>query len=283
MRAAEFDQANVFVVGGSTGIGLAAAQHVARLGAHVTLFARREAPLRAAAESLLPLRRYATQRVAWRGLDVADATAVRQVMAELVLEHGAPRVLLNCAGRAIPRRFEEISDAQLAETLQVNFVGSWNTIQALLPSMRAHGAGYIVNTSSLAGLIGVFGYTDYSASKFALIGFSEALRSEVKPHGLWVSVLCPPDTDTPGLAAEDATKPEETRAISANASVLSAEAVATVLFQGMARKRFLIIPGIEGRASAWAKRLAPSLIERVMDRAIAKVARQRRGARSGTS
>ena len=58
----------------------------------------------------------------------------------------------------------------------------------------------------MSGLIGIFGYTDYSASKFALIGFSEALRSELGPYGITVSVLCPPDTDTPGLQEENKTK-----------------------------------------------------------------------------
>ena len=67
----------------------------------------------------------------------------------------------------------------------------------------------------MAGFVGVFGYTDYCASKFAVVGLSEALRQELRPCGITVSVLCPPDTDTPGLANEDLTKPAETKAVSA--------------------------------------------------------------------
>ena len=175
-----------------------------------------------------------SQTVAWRQLDVADHEQVTATMQALVAEHGAPEVLINCAGRAYPRRFEDITYAQFAETMLVNLHGCWNTVQALLPHMKAKGRGYIVNTSSIAGLIGVFGYTDYCASKFALVGFSEALRSELKPHGITVSVLCPPDTDTPGFATENLTKPEETRAISATAKVLPPAAIADALLRGMA-------------------------------------------------
>jgi 3-dehydrosphinganine reductase len=271
MKPAEFNKAQVYVVGGSLGIGLAVAQRVAALGSDVTIFARRRAPLEQAAAAVRARCRRANQAVAWRQLDAADPAQVAVTMAALVEEHGAPEVLINCAGRAYPRRFEDITYAQFAETLQVNLHGCWNTIQALLPSMTARGRGYIVNTSSLAGLIGVFGYTDYCASKFALVGFSEALRSELKPRGITVSVLCPPDTDTPGFATENLTKPEETRAISARAKILPPAAIADALLRGMARRRFLIIPGRESQLGVLAQRWVPGVVRWVMDRTVARV------------
>ena len=276
MRLTDFAGAQVYVVGGSLGIGLAVAERVAGLGAHVTIFARRRAPLEQAAEVVRAACRDASQSVVWRQLDVAEHDQVGATMRALVGERGAPDVLINCAGRAYPRRFEDITYAQFAETMLVNLHGCWNTVQALLPHMKAKGRGYIVNTSSVAGLIGVFGYTDYCASKFALVGFSEALRSELKPHGITVSVLCPPDTDTPGFVTENLTKPEETHAISASAKVLSPAAVAAALLRGMTRGTFVIIPGLESRMGVLAKRLAPGLVHLVMDRTVAKV-RQRCG------
>lgn len=275
VKPTEFDRARVYVVGGSLGIGLAVAQRVAALGADVTIFARRRDPLAAAAETVRAACRRATQSVAWRRLDVADPEQVAATMHAVVGERGAPDVLINCAGRAYPRRFEDVTYAQFAETMLVNLHGCWNTVQALLPHMKAKGRGYIVNTSSVAGLIGVFGYTDYCASKFALVGFSEALRSELTPYGITVSVLCPPDTDTPGFATENLTKPAETRAISATAKVISAAAVADELLRGMARQRFLIIPGRDSRLGVLAHRLVPGVVHRIMDRTVAKV-RQRR-------
>ncbi|HXQ24433.1 MAG TPA: SDR family oxidoreductase [Candidatus Acidoferrales bacterium] len=276
----EFDRAQVYVVGGSLGIGLAVAERVAALGADVVVLARRREPLEQAAAAVRAACRRPNQSVFWRQLDVADHEQVAATMNALVAEHGAPDVLINCAGRAYPRRFEDVTYDQFAETMLVNLHGCWNTVQALLPHMKARKRGYIVNTSSLAGLIGVFGYTDYCASKFALVGFSEALRGELKPHGITVSVLCPPDTDTPGLASENLTKPEETRAIAASAKVLSATAVADALLRGMARRRFLIIPGFDSRLGVLAKRFVPGVVHWVMDRTVATVA-HRHGARPG--
>ena len=209
----------------------------------------------------------ASQRVTYRQFDVEDHAQVLRLMADTVTEVGVPDVLINCAGRAIPNYFEQITYEQFAETLRVNLHGCWNTVSALLPHMKARGC-YIVNTASLAGLIGVFGYTDYCAAKFAIVGFSEALRSELKAYNIVVSVLCPPDTDTPGFAAENQTKPVETRAVSSSARVLSADAVADALLAGMAKRSLLIVPGLEGRLALVAKRVWPRLVERVMDRQI---------------
>jgi len=272
MDGSNFHRKRTFVVGGSMGIGLAVAKRFAAGGADVTLFARRRLPLEEALAQLERVRRAPDQRLAFLELDVCDPAAVCAVMQRLVAADGAPDVLFNCAGRAYPRRFEEISYEQFADTMQTNLHGCWNTVSALVPSMKARG-GYIVNTASLAGLIGVFGYTDYCASKFAVIGFSEALRSELKAHGITVSVLCPPDTDTPGFATENTTKPPETQAISASAKLLTADDVADALLAGMARRAPLIIPRFHGKLSALAKRFAPWLVERTMDRAIARTRR----------
>jgi short-subunit dehydrogenase len=263
----DFGSKIAMIPGGSTGIGLAIAKRFAALGADVAIFARREEPLIAAAEEIGGERRRTTQRVLWRQLDVAAADQVQSGLSAAVAELGPPDVLINCAGRAIPNYFERISLAQLEETMRINFYGCWHAVQTLLPHMRGRG-GYIVNVSSLAGLIGVFGYTDYSAAKFAVIGFSEALRSELAPHGITISVLCPPDTATPGFERENLTKPRETHAVSAGARVLTAAAVADALLAGMAKRSFLIIPGREARLGHLAHRLLPRLVRRVMDRQV---------------
>ena len=272
MLTGDFAAKRVFVVGGSMGIGLAAAKRFTTLGASVALFARRRAPLEQALLECEGVRRDPAQRLAIRELDVRDPAAVTEVLGALVAADGPPDVLLNCAGRAFPHRFEDVTLEQLADTLQTNLYGSWHTVRAVVPAMKPRG-GYIVNTASLAGLIGVYGYTDYCASKFAVVGFSEALRSELKPYGITVSVLCPPDTDTPGFAVENTTKPPETHAVSANAKVLTPDQVADALLAGMARRAPLILPGRDAKVSALAKRLFPGLVERTMDRAIARVRR----------
>jgi NAD(P)-dependent dehydrogenase (short-subunit alcohol dehydrogenase family) len=259
-----------FVVGGSTGIGLACASRFAQLGAHVALFARRKEPLEEAARSVRGVRRDSSQQVLALPLDASVATDTERVFGEAAERTGPPDLLLNCAGGARPGNFDDLPRDQLDATLRVNLHTAWNGVRAVLPHMkrREQGGGVIVNTASLAGLIGVFGYTDYCAAKFALIGFSEALRSELAPRGIRVCVLCPPDTETPGLALENATKPPETRAVSETASLLTADQVAQSLLSGLSRRHFLIVPGRRARLIAWAGRHLPGLARRVMDREV---------------
>lgn len=273
MKAADFAGKRVYLVGGSLGIGLAIARRLAALGADLVIFARRRAPRDAAVAELRALA--PACRVEGRALDVADHAEVLSVMAETTATLGVPDVLVNCAGRARPAPFEAIDHAAFVDTLRANLIGCWSTVHALVPCMKERG-GYVVNTASVAGLVGVFGYTDYCAAKFGVVGFSEALRAELRPHGITVSVLCPPDTATPGFDAENRTKPEETRVISAGAPLLTAEAVAAALLRGMARRRFLIVPGLGARAAVLAKRLAPRALEWAMDREVRRVAARRK-------
>ncbi|MGH7094930.1 MAG: SDR family NAD(P)-dependent oxidoreductase, partial [Stellaceae bacterium] len=100
-----------------------------------------------------------------------------------------------------------------------------------------------VLVSSGAGLVGIFGYTAYAASKFALRGLAEALRAELRPDGVGVSIVFPPDTDTPQLAAENRTKPPATRQITAQGGLWQADAVARMILRGIRRNRFAITPG----------------------------------------
>ena len=112
--------------------------------------------------------------------------------------------------------------------------------------------------SSAAGLIGINGYTPYSPSKFALRGLAESLRGELKDFGIHVSIVYPPDTDTPQLATENLTKPDETKLITGTARTWSAEDVARVILRGIKRKDFAIAPGLEIKLlRVWHSLLAP--------------------------
>ncbi|HOO72231.1 MAG TPA: SDR family oxidoreductase [Spirochaetota bacterium] len=262
----------VYITGGSSGIGLSAAKLFAAQGAHVIIFARRKDVIKKALVEIEAAKSDRLQRFEGRSLDITDSKNVISVMKDAVRSFGVPDVLINCAGRAFPAYFEEITYEQFDDTMKVNLYGIWNCVAALFPSMKERG-GYIVNVSSMAGFLGVFGYTDYSASKFGVIGFSEALKSEAKKYGITVSVLCPPDTDTPGFQTENLTKPEETRAVSAGAKLMSPDDVARELFKGMASKKFMIIPGFDGKLTFLVKRLFPALVEMIMDSSIRKVAK----------
>jgi 3-dehydrosphinganine reductase len=260
----DFRNKMAYVVGGSSGIGLSVARELASRGAGLVLFARGQGGLDKALQEVSGLRADPSQRLAAAAMDVSSWPAVLSGMEQAVRDHGAPDILVNCAGRAMPGRFDELGIEKFEETMAVNLMGTIYTVKALVAHMRGRG-GIIVNTSSVAGLVGVFGYTDYCASKYGVIGFSEALRSELKPLGIKVQVLCPPDTDTPGFVLENLTKPEETRRITSTAKVMTPDAVARDLIRGMGKNRFLIIPGLDSKAVVLMKRLLPGLVEWVMD------------------
>ena len=266
----DFSGKTVYITGGSSGIGLAIARLLATKGAHVVIFARQRDRLESALKQIASCGISKCQRFSYMQIDVSSEDGAEAVMSRAVSEFGAPEVLINCAGRARPLCFENVTYEHFNETMKVNLYGTWNTISALVPHMKKRG-GYIVNVSSMSGLIGVFGYTDYSASKFALIGFSEALRSELKRYGIMVSVLCPPDTDTPGLHEENKTKPDETRALTARTKLMQPDSVARALINGIRKNQFLIIPGFEGKFTFMLKRLFPGLVEFIMNRDIKKV------------
>ncbi|MDI6798158.1 MAG: SDR family oxidoreductase [Desulfatibacillaceae bacterium] len=265
----DFAGKNVFIAGGSAGIGLACARLFSQQGASVHLFARDKARLLTARDEVSACCADSSRCFDCAPLDVTDAARVKAVMGKMVEKHGPPDILVNCAGQARPRRFDEISPEQAMHTMTVNFAGTWNTVSALWPGMKKRG-GWIVNTSSVAGFMGIFGYTDYCASKFAVIGFSEALKSEGEAFGIGVSVLCPPDTDTPGLAEENLTKPPETRAISSTAKLMTADEVASALLAGIKKGRLYIIPGFDGKLAVAVKRHAPWLLEAIMRHAMKK-------------
>ena len=266
----DFNGKKVYLVGGSSGIGLSTGKRLSEKGAYIIIFGRSRNRLEQAVKDIASHRMSDRQRFLYKQMDVSDREEVKSVMSGAVSGFGVPDVLINCAGRAVPHHFADVTYEQFDETMKVNLYGTLNTVSILVTHMKERG-GYIVNTSSLAGLIGVFGYTDYSASKFAVIGFSEALRSELRPYGITVSVLCPPDTDTPGFEVENRTKPEETKAISASTKLMRPDEVAQALIKGMRKGKFLIIPGFHGKLAFMTKRLFPWLVEYSMERDIKEV------------
>jgi short-subunit dehydrogenase len=266
----------IFLTGGSSGIGLAMAKLLFAAGAHVHLFSRDKRRLESAIAELEASRANPSQQLSYKRLDVSKSRDVKRVMESTVSDFGVPDVLINCAGMARPNYFEQISFDQFDRILKVNLYGAWNTTSVLIPHMKRRGRGYIVNVSSMVGLMPIFGYSDYSASKSALIAFSKVLRSEMKPNGITVSVVLPTDTDTPGFVEENKTKPLETKAVSEWAKVVKPEKIARGLLKGMRKGRFLIIPTFLDRLFYFIDRLFPRFVEFMIDQD-AKKARKKRG------
>jgi NAD(P)-dependent dehydrogenase (short-subunit alcohol dehydrogenase family) len=271
-----FNGKTAYIFGGSSGIGLETGKLLAEAGARVFIFARAKDKLQAAEKSIAARAAGTDSQTGHLSVDVSDPESVNGAVAAAVARFGIPDVLINSAGFAIAKRFEEIRSPEFDRLLKTDLYGTWNVTAALVPHMKTRPGGHIVNVSSVAGFVGVFGYTGYNAAKFGVIGFSEALRSELKPCGIRVSVLCPPDTDTPGLYEENRTKPEETRQISANARLMQPDQVAQALLRGLRKNRFMIIPGFDGKLTYYAKRLLPGLVTAIMDWDVRKVQRKKK-------
>ncbi len=262
MQRDSFTDKNCYIVGGSSGIGLAFAKELRAQGAHLLLIARDGERLAEAADSVETLP--GTGRVATRAFDAADENAALPALEEALESFGPPDLLFNGAGFAAPGRFDDTTAEKLEESFRANVVAGWNVTRLLLDPLRER-SGTIINVSSVAGLIGVYGLSDYCTTKFGVIGFSEALRQELAPEGISVHVLCPPDTDTPGFARENRTKPAETKAVAGTARIATAEEVARAALRGIRGGRFLIVPSAAARFAYRVKALAPALFFRAID------------------
>lgn len=265
---------HVLITGASSGMGLASAELVAASGAHVSLLARDAGRLEVAVEAVRSRVPHAGQRVIGISCDVSDRAQIERAIGEATASSGPVDVLLACAGFCEPGRFIESTVADLARHVEVNLMGTMYAAHAVAPAMAERGAGHIGLVSSMGGLVGVYGYAGYSASKFGVTGFAEVLRSELKPHGVTVTLACPPNMDTPGYAREIATEPRETAAINGIARTIHPSVEAREFLRAIERGRFLVLHGAFNRALYRIEGLWPELFHRVFD---AKVASARRG------
>lgn len=242
-----FENKHVMITGGSSGIGLCLAHELVQMGASVCLLARDQAKLDQATEALANLKVTDQQSISCISADVSDAETLGGQIKTHLQAYPLPDVLINAAGVARPGYVEELDLEVFKWTMDIDFHGTVNVTKALLPAFLERGSGHIVTFSSLAGVLGVFGYAAYSGAKFAVRGFTDVLRAEMKPRGIKVSIVYPPDTDTPQLAWENQFKPYETSVLAGSDKPIKAEFVAQSVLKAMARGKYAIVPGLEAK------------------------------------
>ncbi|MGJ3253896.1 MAG: SDR family oxidoreductase [Elainellaceae cyanobacterium] len=239
------DSRHIIITGGSSGIGYALARRLVQNGDRVSIMARTPQTLDTAKAQLEQERLHSSQQILAIPADVSSQEHVNRAIQQAIAQLGMPTMLINCAGIAHPGYFREVPIEVFETTMAINYFGTLYCIRAVLPYMEQQRSGHIMMTSSGAGLIGIYGYSPYSPSKFALRGLAESLRGELKPWGIGVSIVYPPDTDTPQLAQENKTKPLETQRITATATMWTADHVAAEILKGVRKKQFAISPGTE--------------------------------------
>lgn len=173
-----------FITGCSTGFGHALAEQVLARGDIAFITARDTTKIQHFAD------RY-TDNCKLAALDVLDGVAIIRVVANAMAWKNRIDVLVNNAGYGLVGAVEEVSDGEIEKIFQTNVYSIARMVRAVLPGMRALGAGHIVNISSMGGLVGFAGMGLYSATKFAVEGLSEALALEVKPFGVKVTIVEP--------------------------------------------------------------------------------------------
>jgi 3-dehydrosphinganine reductase len=256
------------ITGGSSGLGLALARELARRGLHVTLLARDRKRLEEARDHIA--RAAPRAKVSLYSVDVSDFGATSAVVDEITSWGQPIDVVINSAGIVREGYFETLKSDDFESVMAIDYFGTLNMARATLPHLRASG-GRLVNVASMAGLVGVFGQTAYCAAKFAVTGFTEALRLEVEPENITVQLVCPGEFDTPMVEELNTYRTPENRALVAAFPVMTVGDVAREVLDGIDRGNPLIIPGRAMRIGSLAQRIAPGLLRRFIRRQVAAV------------
>ena len=251
----------IVVTGASSGIGEATARRLAREpGASLVLVGRREQRLSSLADSL------GRGSASWVAVDLVDEQAPARIRDHVVEQHGRLDLLVNNAGAAWRARFADGGYDNVRRTMLINFDAQVRLTEALLPLLRASAPSAIVNVSSTAGRVGRAGAGAYSASKFALAGWSDALFAEERPHGVHVGLVLPGFISTEGFPQSELTAKPLTRW-----AVSTPERAAEAIFQaGIGRRPERYVPRAYGLAAAL-RVLAPALVRRVLSGGAAEV------------
>jgi short-subunit dehydrogenase len=249
------------ITGASSGIGEAAARRLAREPkASLILVARREERLRALASSL------GEDRVSWVAVDLLDDDAPARIRAHVQEHHGRLDLLVNNAGSGWRARFADGGYENVRRTMALNFDAPVRLTEALLPLLRASAPSAIVNVASTSSRVARAGAGAYSASKFALAGWSDALWAEERPHGVHVGLVLPGFISTEGFPQTELTEKALTRW-----AVSTPERAAEAIFEaGPGRRAERYVPRPYALAAVF-RVLTPGLVRRVMGGGAASV------------
>jgi uncharacterized protein len=242
------------ITGASSGIGEAAARRLAREpDTELILVARREERLRALAESL-------PCEASWVAVDLTEPEAPERVRAHIAERHGGRLTLLvNNAGASWRGAFAEAGYANVQRHMALNFDAVVRLTEALLPQLRASTPSAIVNVTSTAGRVARARTGAYSASKFALVGWTDALYAEERPHGVHIGMVLPGFVVTEGFPATELRERALTRWVLTKPEKV-AEAIVETGLRGKAER---YVPRPYGLAAV-ARILAPGLVRRVL-------------------
>jgi short-subunit dehydrogenase len=251
-----FENKVIVITGGSSGIGKALVDQALKTGARVAVCARNLDKLKglfAPSDKLLCVQ-----------ADVSKEADCRVFMEAVTTRWGGVDVLINNAGISMRALFADVNLSVLRELMDINFWGAVNCTKFALPSIQTH-KGIIVGISSIAGYRGLPARTGYSASKFALQGFLEALRTELLHtgvHVMWVSPGFTSSNIRNVARSSDGTAQAETPLD--ESKLMSAEECAQIILAGISSRKRTIVMTRQGKLAVWVNKFFPSLADKLV-------------------
>ncbi len=240
------------ITGASRGIGRAIALELARQGIqHLLLVARDRQRLADVAAEITDI----GVKVTTLSLDLTQASSINIAIAHAWRIHRPIHLLVNCAGVAHQAPFLETQLPKVEEEISINILGMMTITRLMAKRMASQKEGTIVNVSSLMGKVAAPTMSTYSATKFAIIGFTQALRSELAAHNIKVVALLPTLTDT-----DMAQKQKLFRWV----VPMTPEKVAQSLVSGLYKNSGEILVGWQSYLAVWCQRLFPQLMQRIL-------------------
>ena len=194
------------VTGAGRGIGRAVAVELAHMGARVVVASRSVAELEETAQMAGSASVFPT--------DVRKKDDVHRLLEHAVSQFGPVDILVNAAGIGVASPVVDFSDSDYDAVLDTNLKSIFLASRCVLPSMIERGTGHIINIASIAGKVGSANLAVYCASKFGVVGFTQALAEEVRQHGIRVSLICPGSTDTSFLGSSSKSSKSRERMLS---------------------------------------------------------------------
>lgn len=244
----------VLITGASGGIGEVTAKLFASLGANLYLV---DIDFEKLAQLKAELIQVTTSNVKVFEVNLTQQEEIKQLEEDI----DKLDVLINNAGVAFGGSFCESSTEEMNKTIHVNLIGAMNLTKALLPKLKKNEKASIVNVASGAGLVATSGMVSYSTSKFGLVGFSQALRGELKKSGVGVSVVCPAfvKTDLIGNSLKDSGKEMKELDAMVQKSGVAPEKVAKAILRAIRSNRAVVKVGALTHLGSWINRLFPGL------------------------